>query len=251
LSPSALTDRIQGLSKPQALKATAPFLMTLRRVPLSGGCEIQIDQETKESKIMAKKKKKVTEDVTSIANTVWLAGLGALATTQEEGGKLFKKLVKKGEKLESKSKDEFSHQVDRAKGQVQGTVEKAKGTVGGALDDVANTLADQLSAALHRFGVPTRDEIKTLTNRVEALMAKVDELQSKPAAKKPAAKRTRTARPKASTTKATASKTSAAKKPVAKKAVAKKPVAKKPVAKTPAASKPAVTKPAATATSGS
>jgi poly(hydroxyalkanoate) granule-associated protein len=149
---------------------------------------------------MAKKKKTVGKDVKDIANTVWLAGLGALATTQEEGGKLFRKLVKKGEKFEKSSplgiKDQVEKakdQVGKAREQVQEGVEKAKGALGGAFGDVASTLDEQLGRALHRLGVPTRDEIKNLTQRVEALMAKVDQRKpaaksaAKPAARKPAA----------------------------------------------------------------
>ena len=43
---------------------------------------------------------------------------------------------------------------------------------------------------LHRFGVPTRDEIRDLTHRVEELNSKVDDLKGvTPAAKRPAADR--------------------------------------------------------------
>ena len=42
---------------------------------------------------------------------VWLAGLGALALTEEEGSKFFRALVKKGEGIEKRSRAEFSHGV--------------------------------------------------------------------------------------------------------------------------------------------
>ncbi|MCB1036821.1 MAG: phasin family protein, partial [Acidobacteria bacterium] len=162
---------------------------------------------------MAKKKRKnVAEDALSIAQNVWLAGLGALATTQEEGGKLFKRLVEKGEKVDFKGKSGLDEKVDKAREKVgeareriEGQVDKAREAVSSAWGDLASSFDDQLGAALHRLGVPTRDEIKTLTARVEALIEKVGEKQA----------------PKAP----------AAKKPAAKKAAAKKPAAKKPAAK--------------------
>jgi poly(hydroxyalkanoate) granule-associated protein len=45
---------------------------------------------------------------------VWLAGLGALALTEEEGSKFFHSLVKKGEVVEKKSKARLDGVVDAA-----------------------------------------------------------------------------------------------------------------------------------------
>jgi poly(hydroxyalkanoate) granule-associated protein len=45
---------------------------------------------------------------------VWLAGLGALALTEEEGSKFFHSLVKKGEVVEKKSKARLDDVVDAA-----------------------------------------------------------------------------------------------------------------------------------------
>ena len=42
------------------------------------------------------------EEIKANAEKVWMAGLGALATAEEEGGKLFRGLVKKGESFEKK-----------------------------------------------------------------------------------------------------------------------------------------------------
>ncbi len=131
---------------------------------------------------MAKKHKKVADEVLDVANTIWLAGLGALATTQEEGGKLFKKLVKKGEGVESFGEGELAEKIERAKDQVQGKVDKAKDAVEGAWGDLATAVDEQVAKALHKIGVPTRDEIKTLTERVAALTRKVDQLRPKAAA---------------------------------------------------------------------
>lgn len=147
---------------------------------------------------MAKKKvKSVAEDAMSVANNIWLAGLGALATTQEEGGKLFKHLVKKGEKVDFKGKAGVDETVGKArtkvsaaKDRIEVQVDKAKDAVSDAWGDLTQSFDEQLGGALHRLGVPTRDEIKTLTARVESLIEKVEQAEAK--AKAPA-RRTRKA----------------------------------------------------------
>ena len=49
---------------------------------------------------MAKNKDDRLEDLKTSLEKVWLAGLGALAQAEKQGGKLFKTLVKKGKKYE-------------------------------------------------------------------------------------------------------------------------------------------------------
>ncbi|MGB5658402.1 MAG: phasin family protein, partial [Thermoanaerobaculia bacterium] len=44
-----------------------------------------------------KSKTDVQNEVVQSAQKIWLAGIGALATAEEEGSKLFNSLVKKGE----------------------------------------------------------------------------------------------------------------------------------------------------------
>ena len=54
---------------------------------------------------MAKKKsKEVQNDIMESAHKVWLAGLGAVAIAEQQGGKFFANLVDEGQKLEKKSK---------------------------------------------------------------------------------------------------------------------------------------------------
>jgi poly(hydroxyalkanoate) granule-associated protein len=120
---------------------------------------------------------------------VWLAGLGALSTVEEEGSKLFQQLVDKGRTLESEGKEQVKKARVRVESEVDRAAEKVKSKLGGVVGDVGDTLEEKLTAVLHRFGVPTRDEIRDLTKRVEELNSKVDRLKTAPAAKKPAAER--------------------------------------------------------------
>ena len=155
-----------------------------------------------------KKAKKVQAELADSAHKIWLAGLGAFAMAEEEGGKLFKSLVERGETLEVRGKE----QVDRAKGTVAGVKTVAESY----WETFERTLDDQVTTVIHRLGVPTKGEIEDLTRRVEDLTASIDKMRATPAAK-PAAPKAAATRKSTSTVKKTAA---------AKKTTATKPVAK-------------------------
>ena len=100
---------------------------------------------------------------------VWLAGLGALAVTEEEGSKLFRTLVKKGDSFERSSKAQIRKMAARAEGLRTDAMER----IGSGFDDA-------MSSVLHRIGVPTSTDIARLTRRVESL---TETLASSPAAR--------------------------------------------------------------------
>lgn len=117
--------------------------------------------------------KKLQDDLKESAYRVWLAGLGALAAAGEEGAKAFNRLVDRGREMENRSKDDFKVQADKAKEQF----DKAKDKAEGQWEEWSDKLDEVLTRSLHRLGVPTRDEIRTLTQRVEELTAKVEGLK--------------------------------------------------------------------------
>jgi poly(hydroxyalkanoate) granule-associated protein len=112
--------------------------------------------------------KKLQDDLKDSAHKIWLAGLGALSAAEEEGTKLFNRLVDRGRDFESKSKVE----VDK----VKATVEKMKTKAGETIDEWSAKIDERLAAGLQRLGVPTRDEIRNLTAKVEELNAKIEGL---------------------------------------------------------------------------
>ena len=139
---------------------------------------------------MAKKKAKKGQ-LRESAEQIWLAGLGALATAEQEGGKAFKSLVKKGERYQKKSIDK---PVGKAKKKVEGTVKDVRGRAGKTWQKVEDAFDHQVTAALHRLGVPTRTEIADLTQRVETLTRRLEGSPETPkkatAKKKTASKKT-------------------------------------------------------------
>lgn len=131
-----------------------------------------------------KTEKNVPEELKESVHKVWLAGLGALATAEEEGSKLFRTLVEKGETYETKGKGRF----EDLKGDVRDAADKAKEKAESTWDKVEGKFDDTVASTMRRLGVPNREEIATLTKRVEELTAVVEQLRpAKEAPKKPVA----------------------------------------------------------------
>jgi poly(hydroxyalkanoate) granule-associated protein len=110
--------------------------------------------------------KSLQDDLKESAHRIWLAGLGALAAAEQEGSKMFNRLVDRGRDFEAKGRTEAKDQYEKARTQAQNTWE-----------NVGDKVDDMVTSALHRLGVPTREEIRTLTQRVEELNAKVESLK--------------------------------------------------------------------------
>jgi poly(hydroxyalkanoate) granule-associated protein len=117
---------------------------------------------------------------------IWLAGLGALALTEDEGTKFFRTLVKRGEGFERTTKARLDKAV--------ATAREAPGT---AMTRIEETFDDTMNGVMHRIGVPTKREINGLARRVEGLAASL-ERRTAPARRRPRAKAT-TARRKTAT----------------------------------------------------
>ena len=109
--------------------------------------------------------KKLGNDVKQAGRSVWLVGLGALAAAEEETRGVVDRLKAKGEEVEKSETTVMRKLYDRATGEVK--------KVGTHVEDAVRCT---VGSALHRAGVPSRDEIRELIDRVETLTAKVDSL---------------------------------------------------------------------------
>lgn len=125
------------------------------------------------------KKTSVEGDLRESAHKIWMAGLGALATAEEEGSRLFRTLVDRGQSYESKVRKP----VDDAARQMRGTMENVRGRAGKAMRDVEEAVDDRVTSALNRIGVPTRDEVARLTRKVEELNARLNDQSGRSAGK--------------------------------------------------------------------
>ena len=125
-------------------------------------------------------KREFQTDLKDSAHKIWLAGLGALSAAEEEGSKMFKNLVERGEAWEGRGRKRY----DEVKDKVEDAAEKAKDRAETTWEKVEARLDEAVASALGRLGVPNREEIATLTQRVEELTTVVEKL--KPAKKAPA-----------------------------------------------------------------
>jgi len=111
---------------------------------------------------------------------IWLAGLGALSIAEDESGKIFKTLVKRGKTFEASSKDhllEVRHRMD---------VRKAASHT---MDRLADGWDDGMGSILSRLGLPTKKEIDGLSKRVERLSKTLEEKPVKSRARRAPTKR--------------------------------------------------------------
>lgn len=109
---------------------------------------------------------------------IWLAGLGALALTEEEGTRLFKSLVKRGQGFEKDTRT----MLDRA-------VETTKAAPGEMVTRLETGVTETITGVLQRIGVPTRREINALTRRVEGLATTLERKPVRRGTRKPATRR--------------------------------------------------------------
>lgn len=112
------------------------------------------------------------EELSKRGRDVWLAGLGALATVEEEGTKLFSRLVDRGKNFEKERGDELKEVG--AKAHEQG--DEALSQLEEVGEETQSLLMDTVDTALERFGVPSRNEVDRLAEKVEELAEQVDTL---------------------------------------------------------------------------
>jgi poly(hydroxyalkanoate) granule-associated protein len=175
------------------------------------------------SKIAAKKAaspaglldSQLASSVKDSAQQIWLAGMGAFAKAQAEGGKVFEALVKEGVSLQRKTQAVAEGKLGDVTGKMSSMASEVTSKAGASWDKLENIFEERTAKALGKLGVPTAKDVAELQRRVEELGAAVAKL-SKTTARTPAAKSAPT---KAPAKKAAAK--SAAKAP-AKKAAAKR-----------------------------
>lgn len=169
------------------------------------------------------------------AQHIWMAGLSAFAKAQAGGNKVFEALMKEGEALQSRTRQAARDQVDEM-------AEKASGT----WDKLEQVFETRVAKALHTLGVPTHDDIETLSRRVAELSALVDSLQRTPKAAPPLAKASASKRTAKATAPKAASKT--ARTSIALQKAAKKSAPKRGMTQTPSTTRPTTRAPAKAAT---
>ena len=198
---------------------------------------------------MVKKLKELTEDkelasaVRSSAQQIWQAGLGAFAKAQEEGGRVFSKLVQEGTEFQKRAEDKVADVGDSVSKLADGVGKQASGS----WDKLEQVFEERVARALATIGVPMQNDIAALHAKIDALSLQVAALSAKAA---PAPKPKAVAKPavKAAPSSVAKAAPKAAPKAAVDKALAKPAARVAPRAAAKPVSKPvskAVSKPAA------
>ena len=112
---------------------------------------------------------------------IWLAGLGALSRVEEEGEKIFRTLIKRGEAFESRGREQAEASMQRLieqQEQATKTMTSATKTFTDAAQSVERAVSNTLTDTLGRVGMPTRDEVEELSGKVSKLSEKLDALSA-------------------------------------------------------------------------
>ena len=127
----------------------------------------------------------LTHNVRDFARQIWLAGLGAFAKAQDEGGKFFETLVQEGQAVDAKMKKTADEKTEAMKGGIgtmKDKVEEIRERATGAWNKLEEVFQGRVARALRRLGVPTRDDIQQLFQQVDLLSQNIQELTQATAA---------------------------------------------------------------------
>ncbi len=170
----------------------------------------------------------LASSVKDSAQQIWLAGMGAFAKAQAEGGKVFDALVKEGVSLQRKTQSVAEEKLGDVTGKMSSMASEVTSKAGASWDKLENIFEERTAKALGKLGVPTARDVAELTARVEALSAAVARLSKSPKAAAAAAVAAAPAPVKTAAAKAPVKKAAAkapTKQPVVRRAPAKKATA--------------------------
>jgi poly(hydroxyalkanoate) granule-associated protein len=158
----------------------------------------------------------LSRSIMDSAQHIWLAGMGAFGRAQEEGTKMFESLVTEGMTLEKRTRKLATGRVDAVRDAVESRVGQVKERATDTWDRLEKVFEERVQRALVRLGVPGREELQALIERVDRLNTELRRLSVKPAApvRAPAKKKV-------------AAKPAAKRKPIVKAAAKRKPGVKK------------------------
>ena len=114
-----------------------------------------------------------TSTLSESASQIWLAGMGALGRAQAEGNKLFEVLVKEGMTLEQSARRLAGGRAEAVRDAVEKTAWQTRERATETWDKLEKGFEERVQRTLTRLGVPARDDVNALRERVDALNAEL------------------------------------------------------------------------------
>lgn len=131
----------------------------------------------------------ISRSVVGTAQQIWSAGVGAFSRAQGEGSKLFEALVKEGMNIEQHTRKLATGRVDAVRDAVENRVGTVRERATDTWDRLEKVFEERVQRALHRLGVPGREELVALTDRVDALTTQLKRGNAAPTVRKLPAKK--------------------------------------------------------------
>ena len=110
----------------------------------------------------------LANSVKESAHQIWLAGMGAFAKAQEEGGKVFEALVKEGSKLQKKTQGLAEDKIGEVTEKMSAMADTVTSRAGQNWDKLEAIFEQRTAKALTKLGVPTAQERLPLPARFRA-----------------------------------------------------------------------------------
>lgn len=154
----------------------AKLKKTAKKTTAAGNASAQLNAE------------RLSKTLSESAQQIWLAGVGAFGRAQAEGTKLFEGLVKEGLSLEQTARKLAGNRADVVRDAVESRVGQARERAADTWDRLEKVFEDRVQRALLKLGVPGRDDLAALVDRVDALNAELRRLGGKAPAVKRAKK---------------------------------------------------------------
>ncbi|MFC7460529.1 phasin family protein [Hydrogenophaga defluvii] len=113
------------------------------------------------------------------AQQIWLAGLGAFSKAQEEGGKVFDTLVKEGLSIQRKTQSVAEERINEATSRMSDMANGISSKAVGQWDKLENIFEERVAKALNKLGVPSAKDVDALIARIDELNRHVQQLSGK------------------------------------------------------------------------
>ncbi len=134
-----------------------------------------------------------TDPVRDSAHQIWLAGLGAFTKAQQEGSKVFDALVQEGLGMQRKVQSTAEEKLAEASQRMSSMAQEIGSRATGQWDKLEGLFEERVARALPRLGIPTAQEVQALSARVAELERRLEARAPRPATAKKAAPAKKTA----------------------------------------------------------
>ncbi len=129
------------------------------------------------------------ERLLDTVHQIWLAGLGAASKARQGAPQLLEDLVSEGARIHTQARGAAEKTLRSLLEGVQSSINSRVSQVQGQATDTLANLEKMFQTRVHRaltqLGVPSAEEVESLSRRVDALNANIDKLAR---ARKPAAR---------------------------------------------------------------